>query len=180
MPSPKVLIAYGLAGLAFVAASLVGYAQFVFAKHRQEIDGALAATAPINRNPPDAVRAMLGGGALASTADDVGAHFLMRSYPTALEAPTVQALDRFLWSRLVRYYYSESEIVGLYCAVSSLNNGATGLDAAARSLWGEPADALDRDRLAYVLAALRSPSLAGDPDALRPIADRLLESARAR
>ncbi|MEO1087391.1 MAG: transglycosylase domain-containing protein [Acidobacteriota bacterium] len=180
MSKLKIIAAYAVAALVLVAALWVGYEQLVFVKHKAEIDLVLAEASTGELDPPALVVAVLAGDADAYAATNfwVSGHFLLRSYPTKMDAPTVQQLDRFLWSRLLRRHYSRGQIVALYCALAPVGDDV-GLEAVSRRLFDAPPRALRDDQLAYVLAALRAPTwVESDPERLRQLAERLLRDAQ--
>lgn len=145
--------------LATVMVSLILYDQLVFRPQMDRINQELAKAEPANRHPPPlAIRLLSSAEEFDAVVFYAATRLLTDAYPAKRDSPLFQPLDQYLWSRMLRFHYTEVEIIGLYCSIAS-SGDAQGLDQVSRGLYNLSPRDLEPEQLAFALASLRSPHL---------------------
>lgn len=145
--------------LAAICLFVVGKSVFEFGSHKAQMYELLEKSEPENRSPPDLL------GKFIRISHENGASLesvVARKILSRLELDSNSRMlgwhaKYFVWSILVKVYFSEDELYRFYCAFS-FNGVDYGAERLARRVFNKSLKALSEDELAAVASILWSPS----------------------
>lgn len=163
--------------VAMPVAMLFAYDVVAVRPHLDRLEAVLAAADPEDAAPPELVRELIDAGT-GEPAVQVARLVMPLVHPDLRSG--WRHLHGLLLSRLLPLHLDDSQMYGLYCALS-YNGTDQGLNAFARREFGKPLSALSPMQAATTVAILRAPKwYLRDRDQLDRRARQLLEARGGR